>query len=71
VHKQRAQKLHCVGHFLRHVLLQLPFHKLVKLMNMSRSAALLSPMAYQGQIKIPSLFAKAAADLFVVEVTNK
>jgi hypothetical protein len=40
-----------------------------KLINMSRSAALLSPMAYLGQI--PSLLAKAAADLFVVEVTNE
>ncbi|XAR55313.1 Triacylglycerol lipase [Bertholletia excelsa] len=64
VHDQTGQKLHYVGHSLGTLIAFAAFSK-KQLLNMLRSAALLSPIAYLGQISSP--LAKAAADNFVAE----
>lgn len=64
VHDQTGQKLHYVGHSLGTLTAMAAFSK-DQLVSLLRSAALLSPIAYLGQIT--SLLAKDAADIFVGE----
>lgn len=64
VHDQAGEKLHYVGHSLGTLIALAAFSK-DQLVNMLRSAALLSPVAYVGQITSP--IARNAADNFVGE----
>ncbi|KAL2538022.1 Triacylglycerol lipase 2 [Forsythia ovata] len=64
VYDQTGQKLHYVGHSLG-TLMALGAFSRKEVLNMIRSAALLSPIAYMGQM--PSLLARSAADLFLSE----
>ncbi|EOX93358.1 Myzus persicae-induced lipase 1 [Theobroma cacao] len=65
VHDQTGQKLHYVGHSLGTLIALAAFSK-QELLNMVRTAALLSPIAYLDQI--PSQLTKAAAQLYLAEV---
>ncbi|OVA20031.1 Alpha/beta hydrolase fold-1 [Macleaya cordata] len=65
VHDQTSQKLHYVGHSLGTLIAFASFSQL-KLLDMLRSAALLSPIAYVGQMSSP--IARSAAENFVAEV---
>ncbi|XP_059664103.1 triacylglycerol lipase 2-like [Cornus florida] len=64
VHDQTGQKLHYVGHSLGTLIAFAAFSQ-EKLLNMLRAAALLSPIAYLGQV--PSPLARGAAEAFVAE----
>ncbi|XP_052177372.1 triacylglycerol lipase 2-like isoform X2 [Diospyros lotus] len=64
VYDQTRQKLHYVGHSLGTLIAFAAFSE-KKLLNMLRSAALLSPIAFLGQM--PSPLARAAADAFIAE----
>uniref|UniRef100_A0A2N9ETQ2 Partial AB-hydrolase lipase domain-containing protein n=1 Tax=Fagus sylvatica TaxID=28930 RepID=A0A2N9ETQ2_FAGSY len=64
VHDQAGQKLHYVGHSLGTLMALAAFSK-DQLLNMVRSAALLSPIAYVGQMTSP--LARNAADNFMAE----
>ncbi|XP_070031603.1 triacylglycerol lipase 2-like isoform X2 [Nicotiana tomentosiformis] len=64
VHDQTAQKLHYVGHSLG-TLIALAAISQNKLVDMLRSAALLSPIAYLGQVRSP--LAKSASKDFIAE----
>lgn len=64
VHDQTGQKLHYVGHSLGTLIAFASFSQ-DKMLNMLRSAALLSPIAYMGQMS--SFLARSAADLFLAE----
>ncbi|KAA8524766.1 hypothetical protein F0562_011189 [Nyssa sinensis] len=64
VYSQTGQKLHYVGHSLG-TLIALAAFSQEKLLNMSRSAALLSPIAYMGQM--PALLARYSAQTFSAE----
>ncbi|KAL6279675.1 hypothetical protein ACE6H2_016556 [Prunus campanulata] len=63
VNNQTGQKLHYVGHSLG-TLTALAAFSQEKLLNLLRSAALLSPIAYLGQI---SPFGRTAADIFLAQ----
>ncbi|XP_047938809.1 triacylglycerol lipase 2-like [Salvia hispanica] len=65
VHSQTGQKLHYVGHSLGTLMAFGAFSR-HEVLSMVRSAALLSPIAYMGQM--PSPLARAAADIFTAEV---
>ncbi|KAL0400170.1 UNVERIFIED_CONTAM: Triacylglycerol lipase 2 [Sesamum radiatum] len=65
VNGQTGQKLHYVGHSLGTLMAFGAFSR-EEVLNMVRSAALLSPIAYMGQM--PSPLARAAADIFTAEV---
>ncbi|XP_011100528.1 triacylglycerol lipase 2-like [Sesamum indicum] len=65
VNGQTGQKLHYVGHSLG-TLMSFGAFSREEVINMVRSAALLSPIAYMGQM--PSPLARAAADIFTAEV---
>ncbi|XP_057792722.1 triacylglycerol lipase 2-like [Salvia miltiorrhiza] len=67
VHDQTGQKLHYVGHSLGTLMAFGAFSK-HEVLSMVRSAALLSPIAYMGQM--PSPLARAAADQFTAEATR-
>ncbi|KAJ4730122.1 Lipase [Melia azedarach] len=64
VHDQTGQKLHYVGHSLGTLIALASFSE-NQLVNKLRSAALLSPIAYVGQMTSP--LAKNAADNFLAE----
>ncbi|RVX08632.1 Triacylglycerol lipase 2 [Vitis vinifera] len=64
VSDQTGQKLHYVGHSLG-TLIALAAFSQEKLVNMLRSAALLSPIAYLNQMS--SLLARTAVDIFLAE----
>ncbi|XP_031262218.1 triacylglycerol lipase 2-like [Pistacia vera] len=64
VHDQTGQKLHYVGHSLGTLIALASFSK-NQLVNMLRSAALLSPIAYVGQLTSP--LARYAAEDFLAE----
>ncbi|KAI8008903.1 Triacylglycerol lipase 2 [Camellia lanceoleosa] len=64
VHDQTGQKLHYVGHSLGTLIALASFSK-GQLINMLRSAALLSPIAYVDQMTSP--LARTAADNFIAE----
>lgn len=64
VHDQTGQKLHYVGHSLG-TLIALAAFSQNQLLSMSRSAVLLSPIAYVGQMTSP--LARNAADNFIAE----
>ncbi|KAJ9686567.1 hypothetical protein PVL29_015445 [Vitis rotundifolia] len=64
VHDQTRQKLHYVGHSLG-TLIALAAFSQNQLLSMSRSAVLLSPIAYVGQMTSP--LARNAADNFIAE----
>ncbi|XP_062107318.1 triacylglycerol lipase 2-like isoform X2 [Humulus lupulus] len=64
VHDQTGQKLHYVGHSLGTLMALASFSK-EQLLNMLRSAALLSPIAYVGQLTSP--LARNAAENFIAE----
>ncbi|THG10747.1 hypothetical protein TEA_023123 [Camellia sinensis var. sinensis] len=64
VHDQTGQDLHYVGHSLG-TLMALATFSQENLLNMLRSAAMLCPIAYLGQI--PTELARAAADSFLAE----
>ncbi|CAL5403399.1 unnamed protein product [Camellia sinensis] len=64
VHAQTGQNMHYVGHSLG-TLIALAAFSQKKLVNMLRSAAMLSPIAYLGQMS--SLLTRAAADAFLAE----
>ncbi|XP_073025265.1 triacylglycerol lipase 2-like [Primulina eburnea] len=64
VYGQTGQKLHYVGHSLG-TLMALGAFSRGEVVSMVRSAALLCPIAYLGQM--PSPLARAAADLFIAE----
>ncbi|KAL7216358.1 hypothetical protein ACSBR1_028328 [Camellia fascicularis] len=64
VHAQTGQNMHYVGHSLGTLIAFAAFSQ-KKLVNMLRSAALLSPIAYLSQMSSP--LAKAAADAFIAE----
>ncbi|GMP66692.1 hypothetical protein CsSME_00026949 [Camellia sinensis var. sinensis] len=64
VHDQTRQNLHYVGHSLG-TLMALAAFSQHNLVNMLRSAALLCPIAYLGQI--PAQLTRAAADSFIAE----
>ncbi|CAK9134761.1 unnamed protein product [Ilex paraguariensis] len=64
VHDQTGQKMHYVGHSLGTLIAFSAFSQ-KKLLNMLRSAALLSPIAYLGQM--PSPLSRSAADAFLAE----
>ncbi|CAL5406243.1 unnamed protein product [Camellia sinensis] len=64
VHDQTGQNLHYVGHSLG-TLMALAAFSQHNLVNMLRSAALLCPIAYLGQI--PAQLTRAAADSFIAE----
>ncbi|XP_015580726.2 triacylglycerol lipase 2 isoform X1 [Ricinus communis] len=64
VHHQTGQKLHYVGHSLGTLIALAAFSKSQQL-NMLRSAALLCPIAYVGQMTSP--LARNAADNFLAE----
>nr|XP_016506371.1 PREDICTED: triacylglycerol lipase 2-like [Nicotiana tabacum] len=64
VHDQTGQKLHYVGHSLG-TLIALAAISQNKLVDMLRSAALLSPIAYLGQVRSP--LAKSASKDFIAE----
>ncbi|KAK4397834.1 Triacylglycerol lipase 2 [Sesamum angolense] len=64
VNGQTGQKLHYVGHSLGTLMAFGAFSR-EEVLNMVRSAALLSPIAYMGQM--PSPLARAAADIFTAE----
>ncbi|KAL6293648.1 hypothetical protein ACE6H2_001790 [Prunus campanulata] len=65
VNNQTGQKLHYVGHSLG-TLTALAAFSQEKLLNLLRSAALLSPIAYLGQI---SRFGRTTADIFLAQGT--
>ncbi|CAN6571509.1 unnamed protein product [Malus baccata var. baccata] len=65
VRDQTGQKIHYVGHSLGTLVAFAAFSKDMQLKNL-RSAALLSPIAYLGQM--PSPLARTAADNYVAEV---
>ncbi|KAG6419592.1 hypothetical protein SASPL_121814 [Salvia splendens] len=67
VHTQTGQKLHYVGHSLGTLMAFGAFSR-HEVLSMVRSAALLSPIAYMGQM--PSPLARAAADIFTAEVSD-
>uniref|UniRef100_A0A803Q6P8 Lipase n=1 Tax=Cannabis sativa TaxID=3483 RepID=A0A803Q6P8_CANSA len=64
VHDQTGQKLHYVGHSLGTLMALASFSK-EQLLSMLRSAALLSPIAYVGQLTSP--LARNAAENFIAE----
>ncbi|KAM1358689.1 hypothetical protein ACFX15_044932 [Malus domestica] len=64
VNNQTGQKLHYVGHSLG-TLTPLAAFSQGKLVNMLRSAALLAPIAYLGQMRSP--FARTAVDAFLAQ----
>ncbi|KAL1560848.1 hypothetical protein AAHA92_11017 [Salvia divinorum] len=64
IHNQTGQKLHYVGHSLGTLMAFGAFSR-HEVLNQVRSAALLSPIAYLGQM--PSPLARAAADIFTAE----
>ncbi|XP_059663907.1 triacylglycerol lipase 2-like [Cornus florida] len=64
VHDQTGQKLHYVGHSLGTLIALASFSR-GQLFDMLRSAALLSPIAYVGQMTSP--LARTAADNFLAE----
>ncbi|KAK4492824.1 hypothetical protein RD792_000149 [Penstemon davidsonii] len=64
VYDQTGQKLHYVGHSLGTLMAFGAFSR-QEVLNIVRSAALLSPIAYLGQM--PSPLARAAADAFIAE----
>ncbi|CAK7349050.1 unnamed protein product [Dovyalis caffra] len=64
VHDQTGQNLHYVGHSLGTLIAFAAFSQ-EKLLNMIRSAVLLSPIAYLNQM--PSPLARGAVDLFLAE----
>ncbi|KAK2979035.1 hypothetical protein RJ640_013669, partial [Escallonia rubra] len=64
VYGQTGQKLHYVGHSLGTLIALASFSK-GQLVSMLRSAALLSPIAYVGQLTSP--LARTAADNFIAE----
>ncbi|KAK6134975.1 hypothetical protein DH2020_031259 [Rehmannia glutinosa] len=64
VYDQTGEKLHYVGHSLGTLMAFGAFSR-KEVLNMVRSAALLSPIAYMGQM--PSPLARAAADAFIAE----
>ncbi|KAF9669571.1 hypothetical protein SADUNF_Sadunf14G0121400 [Salix dunnii] len=64
VHDQTGQNLHYVGHSLG-TLIALAAFSQQKLLNMLRSAALLSPIAYLNHLSSP--FARGIIDLFLAE----
>lgn len=64
VYGQTGQKLHYVGHSLGTLMAFGAFSR-HEVLSMVRSAALLSPIAYMGQM--PSPLARAAADIFLAE----
>ncbi|KAL5581776.1 hypothetical protein UlMin_014218 [Ulmus minor] len=64
VHDQTGQKLHYVGHSLGTLMAFAAFSE-HNLLSMIRSAGLLSPIAYLGQM--PSQLARAAAEIFLAE----
>ncbi|KAL5865287.1 hypothetical protein ACOSQ3_002801 [Xanthoceras sorbifolium] len=64
VHDQTGQKLHYVGHSLGTLIAFAAFSQ-KKLVDMIRSAALLSPIAHLGQMSSP--LGKTAADAFIAE----
>ncbi|XWS75813.1 hypothetical protein CRYUN_Cryun01aG0124300 [Craigia yunnanensis] len=64
VHDQTGQKLHYVGQSLGTLIALAAFSR-GQLLNMLRSAALLSPIAYTGQVTSP--LARNAADSFIAE----
>ncbi|KAI3457628.1 hypothetical protein Pfo_014291 [Paulownia fortunei] len=64
VYDQTGQKLHYVGHSLGTLMAFGAFSR-KEVLKMARSAALLSPIAYMGQM--PSPLARAAADAFIAE----
>ncbi|KAL5581778.1 hypothetical protein UlMin_014220 [Ulmus minor] len=68
VHDQTGQKLHYVGHSLGTLMALAAFSK-DQLLNTLRSAALLSPIAYVGQLTSP--LARNAAENFLAETLYK
>ncbi|KAK7836205.1 triacylglycerol lipase 2 [Quercus suber] len=66
IHNQTGQKLYYVGHSLG-TLLALASFSQEKLVNMTKSAALLCPIAYTGQVT--SMFPRAIANTFLAEGT--
>ncbi|XP_057461065.1 triacylglycerol lipase 2-like [Actinidia eriantha] len=64
VQDQTGQEMHYVGHSLGTLIAFAAFSQ-ERLLNMLRSASLLSPIAYLGQM--PSPLAKAATDAFIAE----
>ncbi|CAH1424547.1 unnamed protein product [Lactuca virosa] len=64
VHRQTGQKLHYVGHSLGTLMGMAAFSK-GELVSMTRSAALLSPIAYVGRITSP--LGRTAAENFLAE----
>ncbi|XP_051152238.1 triacylglycerol lipase 2-like [Andrographis paniculata] len=64
VHDKTGQKLHYVGHSLG-TLMALGAFSREEVLNIARSAAMLSPIAYMGQMLSP--LARAAADLFIAD----
>ncbi|KZV48663.1 triacylglycerol lipase 2-like [Dorcoceras hygrometricum] len=64
VHDQTGQKLHYVGHSLGTLMAFGAFSR-GEVVSMVRSASLLCPIAFLGQM--PSLLARAAADAFIAE----
>ncbi|KAK4577436.1 hypothetical protein RGQ29_027797 [Quercus rubra] len=65
IHNQTRQKLYYVGHSLG-TLLALASFSQEKLVNMTKSAALLCPIAYTGQVT--SMFPRAIANTFLADV---
>ncbi|PRQ52660.1 putative triacylglycerol lipase [Rosa chinensis] len=68
VHNQAGQKIHYVGHSLGTLIALGAFSK-DQLVNMLRSAVLLSPIAHVGQMTSP--LARAAAENFIAEALYK
>ncbi|KAK4577435.1 hypothetical protein RGQ29_027796 [Quercus rubra] len=66
IHNQTRQKLYYVGHSLG-TLLALASFSQEKLVNMTKSAALLCPIAYTGQVT--SMFPRAIANTFLADGT--
>ncbi|KAK4577154.1 hypothetical protein RGQ29_027601 [Quercus rubra] len=64
IHKQTGQKLYYVGHSLG-TLLALASFSQEKLVNLTKSAALLCPIAYTGQVS--SVFARAIANTHLAQ----
>ncbi|XP_010252996.1 PREDICTED: triacylglycerol lipase 2-like [Nelumbo nucifera] len=65
VHHQTGKKIYYVGHS-QGTLIALASFSQEKLLNLLKSAALLSPIAYLGQVPCP--LARSAAEVFIAEV---